>query len=223
VTSPMSIRAILTFAAVLILGGVGLYWMLTSGKGQFVFVPDEAVRHHDHGVSFVTRARGTADKSQKAEFYSQAIEQFKKAVQIKPDWEVPHRMLGLCYSELGGQWELALRHLNQAIELRNDYPVAYYDRAKIYHRLSPSKPELLEKAIADYQFALKSERSISIEGDIRKALADAYNQKGEITKAIEQLKIYLSKAPHATDVSLVDRQIRGLELMLQSAAPSSSR
>jgi hypothetical protein len=74
-------------------------------------------------------------------------------------------------------------------------------------------------AIADYQAALKSELAANFVGDLHKVLADAYHQKGDLKKAIEELKIYLKKAPHAQDAVLVRRKIRGLQLMEKGTAP----
>ena len=77
-------------------------------------------------------------------------------------------------------------------------------------------------AIADYQAALKSELAANFIGDLHKVLADAHHQKGDYKQAIEELKVYLKKAPHAEDAVLVRRKIRGLQLMVKGSAPPLS-
>jgi tetratricopeptide (TPR) repeat protein len=216
----MSVRLIIAVGLFVLVGLGALALMFTSGRGQMVYVPDEAVKHRERGEFLLSRRLHTTDKTQKAELLTQAIEQFKLAIESKPDFDVAYNMLGQCYLERG-QWDAALHNLNKALELRQDYPAALYNRGRVYRQLSMGSrdPTLIDKAIADYQAALSSELSVAFVGDLHKALAEAYHQKGDLPSAIEQLKLYLEKAPHAQDAALVERKIRGLLLMHQGDAP----
>ncbi len=219
----MTPKAIIAAIVVVVAGVLGVVLFLSSGTGHTVFVPDDAARHREKGEFLINKRRHTNDRQKKAELLSQAIGEFKKAIESKPDFEVAYNMLGHCYIEKG-QWESSLKNLNQAIKLRSDYPAALYNRGHVYQRLSVGRRdhEFVDKAIADYKAALKSELAAPIVGDIHKALADAYNQKGETDKAIAELKTYLKKAPHAQDAVLVRRKIRGLTLMQKGKAPDLS-
>ncbi len=196
---------------------------LSSGTGHTVFVTDDVARHRQRGEFLLNKRLHTTDRQKKSELLSQAIEEFKKSIELKPDFEVAYNMLGHCYMEKG-QWESSLENFNHALKLRPDYPAALYNRGHVYQRLSVGRRdhELIDKAIADYKAALKSELAANIVGDIHKSLADAYNQKGETAKAIAELKVYLKKAPHAQDAVLVRRKIRGLTLMQKGKAPDLS-
>mgnify|MGYP000480602572 CR=1 FL=1 len=219
----MSKKAILVSATIVIFGVAAAVLMFTGGRGKgvgLVYVPDEAVRHREKGEFLLNRRLHTTDRTQKAELLTEAIEEFKKALAVKPDFETVHNLLGHAYMERG-QWETALTHLNRALELRADYPAALYNRGRLYAQVSLGKrdKELLRKAIADYQAALSSELSVGFTGDILKALADAQNQADDLAGAIETLKRYLRVAPHAPDAALIERKIRGLMLMQKGTAP----
>ncbi len=217
----MSLRAILASSLVVAVGFGALVWFLSSDST--LYVPDDAVRLRDKGEFLLNKRRHTTDRQKKAELLSQAIENFKKALEIKDDFEVVHNLLGHCYIERG-QWETALKHLDIALQKRSDYPAALFNRAHVYQRLSVSKRDkvLIDKAIADYKQAINSDLAANFVGDIHKALADAYQNKGDIAAAITELKIYLKKAPHAQDALLVRRKIRGLTLMEKGSAPPLS-
>ena len=130
-------------------------------------------------------------------------------------------MLGHCYMEMGN-WDAARQHFDKALEIRPDYPAAHYNRGQLYQRLSVTRRDqvLLDKALADYQQALASELAAAFAGDILKAMSDVHRLKGNTDKAIEILELYLKRSPHAADAALVQRKIRGLELMKQSAGSS---
>jgi tetratricopeptide (TPR) repeat protein len=219
----MSAKAIIAALAVVIVGVGGVILMLTLGRGHTVYVPDDAVRHREKGEFLVNKRRHTTNRQKKAELLTQAIDEFKLALKSKPDFEVAHNMLGHCYIERG-QWEDALLNLNQALKIRSDYPAARFNRARVYQRLSVGKRDhrYIDMAIADYRVALKSELAANFVGDLHKALADAYRQKGDYRQAIEELKAYIKKAPHAHDAVLVRRKIRGLQLMQKGTAPPLS-
>jgi tetratricopeptide (TPR) repeat protein len=218
----MSPKAIIVAVIVVVAGLFGLFLALTLGKGEFVYVPDEAVRARERGEFMLQKRDSISDRTQKAELLDQAIAEFKKAIEIKPDFNVAYNLLGKSYIEKG-QLDTALQYLNKALELRKDYPAALYNRGRVYQLLSHSKRDqtYLDKAIADFLIALDSKLAATFKGDIRKSLSDAYRDKGNLSKAIEQLAMYLIESPKAEDAVLVERKIRGLALIQQSKNPNS--
>lgn len=218
--SDMKYRALIAAGVVVVLGIAGLVLMFTAGEGHAVYIPDDAARHREKGEFLLNKRRHTTDRSKKAELLTKAISEFKKALEIKPEFAVAHNLLGHCYTERG-QWKASLEHLNRALALRPDYPAARYNRGYVYMKLSVGKRDhdYVDKAIADYQAALQSELAASIVGDLHKALSDAYRQKGDLDQAIAELEKYLKKAPHAKDAVLIERKIRGLTLMKKGSAP----
>lgn len=216
----MSPKALIAAGVIVVLGLGGLVLMFTAGEGHAVYVPDDAARHREKGEFLLNKRRHTTDQSKKAELLTKAIREFEKALEIKPDFAVAHNLLGHCYTERG-QWKAALEQFDRALELRPEYPAARYNRGYVYMRLSVGKRDhaYIDKAITDYHAALESELAANIVGDLHKALANAYRQKGEIDKAIAELEKYLQKAPHAKDALLIQRKIRGLTLMKQGSAP----
>jgi len=195
----------------------GLALFLSLGTGHTVYVPDEAARLKDNAEFLLNKRRHTTDRVQKAELLSQAIEKLKQALQIKPEFPVAHNLLGHCYIEKG-QWEDARRHLEEALRLRPDYPAALFNRGTLYLRLGAARGggELVEKAIADLQQALQSELASAFAGDILKALAEAHQLQGDYDRAIARLEEYLKRSPNAPDWDLVERKVRGLQLMKES-------
>lgn len=216
----MSTKVIVISVLLGVAGVGGLVLFLTAGEGQTVYVRGDAALAKERGEHLLNKRRHTTDRTKRAEYLTQAIAQFELALEVKPDFEVAYNMLGHAYIERG-QWELALKNLNKAIELRSDYPAALFNRAHVYKRLSVSKRDhaLIDQAIVDYKKALQSEMAANFIGDLHKALADAYHQKGELGEAIAELKLYLKKAPHASDATLIRRKIRGLQLMEKGTAP----
>ncbi|HOX44748.1 MAG TPA: tetratricopeptide repeat protein [Myxococcota bacterium] len=216
----MSRRAILASAIILTIGAIGFVLFFTLGSGQVVFVREDAVLARDRGEHLLQRRLHTTDPVKKAELLTEAIKEFQKAAELKPDFAVAYNMLGHCYIERG-QWEDALKQLDHAIELKPDYPAAKYNRARVYQRLAVGKTDhaYVDRAIADYKAALDSPLAANIKGDLHKALADAYQQKGDLGPAIDILTLYLQEAPKAKDAPTVRRKIRGLQLMRDGTAP----
>ena len=216
----MSTKYLISIIVVVGIGILGFIFFFTLGRGTVVYVRGEAALARDRGEHLLNKRRHTTNRVKRAEYLTQAIEQFRKAIELKPDFEVAYNMLGHSYIERG-QWEHALKNLDQALQLRAEYPAALYNRARVYQYLSVSKRDnsYIDRAIQDYREALKSDLSANIKGDLYKALADAFHQKGEFKEAIDQLTTYLKRAPHAQDAMFIRRKIRGLQLMEKGAAP----
>jgi tetratricopeptide (TPR) repeat protein len=219
----MSSKAIIAAVIVIVAGLFALFLALSLGRGEFVYVPDQAVRARERGEFLLYKRENISDRAQKAELLNQAIAEFNRAIEIKPDFEAAYNLLGKCYID-NGHLETALQYLNSALILRTDYPAALYNRGRVYQLLSKNKREqaYLDKAISDFLVALDSKLAAAFKGDIRKSLADAYRDKGDLQRAIEQLAIYLMESPKAEDATLIERKIRGLALMQQSKNPESS-
>lgn len=92
------------------------------------------------------------------EYFSYAIDDFSKAINIKPD-VYAYNGRGLAYARLG-DYTLALDDFNNAIRFKPDYAAAYNNRGFAYAGLSQYK-----KAIKDLNEAIR----------LRPDFADAYN------------------------------------------------
>ncbi len=219
----MTKKTIIIAIIIVLAGLLAFYGFFSLGSGSMVYVSDDAVLARDRGEHLLNRRRHTTDRTQRAELLTKAIDEFNLALKLKPDFAVAYNMLGHCYMERG-QWEDALKNLNKALGLRPDYPAALFNRGKIYQKMSLGKRDQahLDRAIVDYQKSLLSDLSVNFRGDLHKSLADAYHQKGDLGKAIEQLKTYLKRSPKANDATLIRRKIRGLTLMHKGKAPPLS-
>jgi Flp pilus assembly protein TadD len=94
--------------------------------------------------------------------FGMAIDHFKKAVRLRPDYTQPYYNRGLAYYKLG-QYQLAIEDFNEAIRLKPDYADAYNNRGIIYCKLG------------QYQLAIENcNEAIRLKPDY----ADAYNNRG---------------------------------------------
>jgi tetratricopeptide (TPR) repeat protein len=80
--------------------------------------------------------------------WHKAIEAFKKATVIKPDYELAYFGLGIVYSQLE-TWEKALTSFQKAVELSPDYAAAYLGLGIAYTMLGRNNDavEVCRKAI----------------------------------------------------------------------------
>ena len=80
--------------------------------------------------------------------WHKAIEAFKKATVIKPDYELAYFGLGIVYSQLE-TWEDALTSFRKAVELSPDYAAAYLGLGIAYTMLGRNRDavEVCRKAI----------------------------------------------------------------------------
>ena len=83
------------------------------------------------------------------EMYSEAIDEYKKAIAIKPDWALAHNNLGLVYTKTNKQ-NLAIREYNEAIKCDPNLAEAYYNLASVYY-----DQRAFAKAISFYNKALE--------------------------------------------------------------------
>jgi tetratricopeptide (TPR) repeat protein len=142
-----------------------------------------------------------------------AIESFKQAIRIKPDYAEAHNNLGVAYGELG-RWQEAIESCKQAIRIKPDFAEAHYilgvaygklecyqDAIESYKQAIRIKPDLAKAhsnlgityvKLGRYQDAIEScKQAIRIEPDLAKAhyiLGVAYGNLGRYQDAIESHK-----------------------------------
>ena len=64
--------------------------------------------------------------------YSEAIEAYKEAIDIKPDWALAHNNLGLVYEKINKD-DLAIEEYKEAIRLDPELAEAHYNLASIHY------------------------------------------------------------------------------------------
>ena len=111
--------------------------------------------------------------------YEQAIEEFKKAIELDPDSADAHYSLGVAYLKTGARVE-ALDHLREAIRLRPDWVEAHYSLARAYYDFG------------DYKSAATSfEEALRLKPDFFAAMLElgaTYQHSGLHTKSVEVLR-----------------------------------
>ena len=93
--------------------------------------------------------------------YRQAIEDFNRAIEIKPGFADAHNNRGSAYYVLGN-YKQAIEDLNRAIEIKPGFAEAYYNRGIAYNGLGNYR-----QAIEDYGRAI----------EINPGFVDAYNNR----------------------------------------------
>jgi Tfp pilus assembly protein PilF len=96
--------------------------------------------------------------------YRQAIEDYDRAIEIKPGYAEAYNNRGAAYNSLGNYGQ-AIENYNRAIEIKPGYADSYYNRGVTYTYLGNYK-----QAIEDYNRAI----------EIKPGYADAYNNRGII-------------------------------------------
>ena len=109
------------------------------------------------------------------EKYDKVIEDFRAYQKLSAPQAQTHRMLGLGYLKTGS-YELAIRDLTRAIELKPNYTAAYADRAEAYRLIAD-----FDRAISD------SARALDIRGDARSE-ANAYRTRAKIYRELGRVE-----------------------------------
>jgi tetratricopeptide (TPR) repeat protein len=94
--------------------------------------------------------------------YAPAIEDYSKAIRIKPEQIGSYNKRGSAYHHLG-EYQLAIRDYSEAIRLKPDHAETYNNRGTVYHHLGQYL-----KAIKDYNEAIR----------LNPDYAEAYNNRG---------------------------------------------
>ena len=114
--------------------------------------------------------------------YDTALSLLDEALQDNYDVPQLHYWIGKIYAEELTEERLktAIISFSEAIDLKNDYTEAYFERGKVYLKLGE-----VEKAINDFQKVLQLEPN---KKEVYTYLAQAYLNKGEKEKALSILK-----------------------------------
>ena len=101
--------------------------------------------------------------------YEAAIDDYNRAIRLKPDNAGAYMNRGTVKSELG-QYEAAIDDYNQAIRIKPDFVKAYMNRG-----VAKKKIGVIEEAKADFQIALELAESTGYEilkSDIKQQLQE---------------------------------------------------
>ncbi|MDD3296382.1 MAG: tetratricopeptide repeat protein [Candidatus Omnitrophica bacterium] len=102
----------------------------------------------ESGLSEEASHYAIAEKYAENGKFDMAIEEFKKALGLKPDFFEAYNSIGFCYIQLG-RYEEAIKHFEKALEFNSDYAQAYDNIGVAY-----SFMKQFQKAISYYQKAL---------------------------------------------------------------------
>ena len=130
-------------------------------------------------LSFVGNYIDRGNTYVKLTMYQLAIEDFNKAIKIKPDLAENYYTRGTAYGRFMGQYKMAIDDLDKAISLKPDYVDAYINRGLVWDKLG-----LYQKAIDDFNEAIRikpdyanawNNRAFSYlkMGDIKQGCSDA--------------------------------------------------
>jgi tetratricopeptide (TPR) repeat protein len=108
--------------------------------------------------------------------YDRAIEDYTKAIALKPDYAATYNNRGVTYSNKG-EYDKAIEDYNKAIELKPDYAYAYNSRGIVYGVKGD-----YDKAIEDFTKAIELKPDYA---EIYNNRGITYADKGEYGKAIE--------------------------------------
>ncbi|MBI3815111.1 MAG: tetratricopeptide repeat protein [Nitrospinae bacterium] len=113
--------------------------------------------------------------------YEEAIECYKKAVDIKEDSHEAWNNMGTAYSDLG-QYKEAIENYKKAVDIKKDSHEAWYNMGNAYSKLGQ-----YEEAIESYKKAV----------DIKKDKHEAWYNMGTAYREIEDIKNALTSHQEA--------------------------
>jgi tetratricopeptide (TPR) repeat protein len=118
--------------------------------------------------------------------YKEAIEEYKKAINVKPDYAEAYYGLGNAYEDAGMHKE-AIEEYKKAINVKPDYAEAYCYSGVVYGKLG-----LYEDAIESFKQAIKVKPDYA---DAYCNLGVAYGKSGKHQEAIEPFKQAIKVKP----------------------------
>lgn len=156
--------------------------------------------------------------------YTQAIPDYAKVIELKPDYAEAYNNRSLAYQVLGNSG-LAIQDANKAIKLQPNQPMVYSARGTAYCKMGDFKRAILDftKAIelkpdyikaycnraaayggiGDYAQAIKDyTRAVELSPDFAEAYysrAIACNRKGDIDQAIRDFSTFIEHRPGFAD------------------------
>jgi tetratricopeptide (TPR) repeat protein len=116
-----------------------------------------------------------------------AVDAYREAIRLKPDFARAHNNLGCALTECG-QYVASVDAFNQAIALQPDYVGAFFNKGLSFDRLG-----LAEEGIAAYDDLLdrfRAARAVSIRGFVAKALINKGFILGELGRREEEVEAY---------------------------------
>jgi tetratricopeptide (TPR) repeat protein len=137
--------------------------------------PEKARGQHNLGRSYYKQGR-TDD----------AIEKYRIALRLKPDYADPHINLGNAYKKQG-LIDSAIEEYKSAIKLKPGYATAYYNLGLAYRKLGRT-----DEAVKEYKLALSlNPNHVGAHNN----LGNIYYKQGRIDEAIEEYKEALRLKP----------------------------
>jgi Tfp pilus assembly protein PilF len=115
--------------------------------------------------------------------YSQAIADYDKAIEIRPNYTEAYYNRGISYWHLGNKIQ-ALRDFDRAIEINPNFAEIYYARGNVYAALGNYR-----QALRDFDMAIEINPKYSGISGIYYNRGNVYVALGDHLKAIEDMKI----------------------------------
>jgi tetratricopeptide (TPR) repeat protein len=146
------------------------HWRNTIGLFEYMFskAPNAASSYNNLGVAYQKYGR-----------YQSAMECYKQAIKIKPDFFKAYYNLGVLCGELGLVQE-EIESYKQAIKARPDYADAHCNLGNAYNKLGR-----LQEAMDEYNLAIKARPKYA---DAHYNLGVTYYQLGRYEDAIKEYK-----------------------------------
>jgi len=119
----------------------------------------------------------------------EAISEYKKALDINPDYAMAHSNLGAAYNSKN-MLNDAISECKKAIAINPNFAMAHYNLGTAYY-----KKGMLDEAISDYKKALIIKPHLA---EAHYNLGAAYHEKGDLDKAISEYKRAIDIKPDYT-------------------------
>ncbi len=120
-----------------------------------------------------------------------AIQAYRTAIELKPDYSKPFYNIGIIYS-LKGQLETAVQTYKMVLLMDPDYAAVYLSLGDVYFKMG-----LIDKAIEHFQIAIRLKPDLT---DAYNNLGIIYIETGMIDKAIGDFQTALKINPNHADV-----------------------
>ena len=122
--------------------------LFTASCGQKDSQKD-AETHFELGLAYSIGIEGTGGEQRK-ELCERAIEKFKQAIKINPEFADAYFQLGLVYGELE-RYDEGISTYKEAIRIKPDFFAAYYNLGETYHKLTRH-----DESITAYKEAIRN-------------------------------------------------------------------
>lgn len=119
--------------------------------------------------------------------YEKAVDEFKKAIEINPNYVNAYNNLGMAYEEMG-LFDKAIVEYKKAIQLKPNYKRAHGNLGSVY-----GKKRLFDRAIAECKEAIEIDPAYA---DAHNNLGIAYINKGWVDQAMTEFKKAIELEPN---------------------------